>query len=101
MTLSRPRLVLLPGEAPIDASLIEPLQEAFEIIQLDDPGQLQQVLGYEAGPQAASVILQHIGEGVAVVAADGSIAWRNNRLDEYDEDVRRQFADGTRRSSRT
>ncbi|MEE8460027.1 MAG: response regulator [Phycisphaerales bacterium] len=93
MTLSRPRLVLLPGEAPIDASLIEPLREAFEIIQLEDAGQLQQFLADASGAEAASVVLQHIGEGVAVVDAQGKVTWQNNRLNEYDQEVRRQFAE--------
>ena len=93
MTLSRPRLVLLPGDAPVDESLIEPLREAFEIIQLDDDAQLQQFLGDAAGAEAASIVLQHIGEGVAVVDAQGEVTWQNNRLNEYDQDVRRQFAE--------
>ncbi len=93
MTLSRPRLVLLPGEAPVDASLIEPLREAFEIIQLEDTAQLQQFLGDAAGAETASVVLQQIGEGVAVVDAQGEVTWQNNRLNEYDQDVREQFAE--------
>lgn len=94
MTLSRPRLVLLPGDAPIDTSLLETLKDSFEIIRVEDAGQLQQVLGDAAtGAEAASAVLQHIGEGVAVVDADGVITWQNNRLDDYEQDVRHQFAD--------
>ncbi len=61
MTLSRPRLVLIPGDAPIEASLIEPLEEAFEIIRLDDPGQLERVLA-ELSPQERK-ILSRIADG--------------------------------------
>ena len=67
MTLSRPRLVLMPGDAPIEASLLERLEEAFEIIRLDDPGQLERVLA-ELSPRApadiAALALQHIGISV-------------------------------------
>ena len=93
MTLSRPRLILLPGEAPVDASLIEQLREAFEIIEIDDAGQLHQFFGDPAGAEAASVVLEHIGEGVAVVDATGAVTWQNNRLNEYEQDVREQFAE--------
>ena len=86
----------MPGDAPIDASLIEPLEEAFEIIRLDDPAQLERILA-ELSPRApadtAALALQHIGEGAAVVDAAGTVSWCNDRLSEYDQEVRRKFAE--------
>ncbi len=111
MTLSRPRLILMSGDVPLDASQIESLQGAFEIIRLEDAATLEQVLRDEPGalvvadhdrlrelvgqgpPSAASLVLQHIGEGVAAVNASGTVVWQNDRLGEYDGQVRQQFAD--------
>ena len=111
MTLSRPRLFLMPGDVSLDASLIESLEATFEIIRLQDTAALQQVLRDEPGalvvaghdrlrelasqgpPGAAALVLQHIGEGVAAVDAAGTVVWQNDRLGEYDSEVRQQFAE--------
>ena len=86
----------MPGDAPIEASLLGPLRETCEIIRLDDPGQLERVLA-ELSPHApadtAALALQHIGEGAAVVDSAGTVSWCNDRLGEYDEEVRRKFAE--------
>ena len=109
MTLSRPRLVLLPGESPLDASLVESLRSMFDVIEMPDAAAAQRIASEEPGtlvlgpgdqfrvehprsPQAAVSILQYIGEGVGLVDASGSIAWMNSRLQEYEEPVRQHFA---------
>ncbi|MCZ6851016.1 MAG: response regulator [Planctomycetota bacterium] len=109
MTLSRPRLVLLPGESPMDASLVESLRSMFDVIELPNAAAAQRIASEEPGtlvlapgdqlhvgqprsPQAAVSILQYIGEGVGLVDASGSIAWMNSRLQEYEEPVRQHFA---------
>ena len=48
MTLSRPRLVLLPGESPLDATLIDWLKTAFDVVQIDDPAALEQMAEEDA-----------------------------------------------------
>ena len=40
MTLSRPRLFLMPGRVPLGTSLIESLEETFEIVRLQDAATL-------------------------------------------------------------
>ncbi len=44
MTLSRPRLVLLPGDSPLEASLIESLRAAFEVIETDDAASAERLV---------------------------------------------------------
>ncbi len=111
MTLTRPRLLLLPGEAPLDASLVESLRGAFDVVLVPDaataarlsredptalvmaPSLILPKLVSRVAPDATSAILQHLGEGVGVVDASGSYTWTNDRLREYPEQVRRRFAE--------
>ncbi len=113
MTLTRPRLLLLPGDPPLDPGRLEWLKEEFEVIEVDEaalpealedltrePGPLLvctpdmvRLLRQAFPPQAASAVLQYIGEGVGVVDAAGTITWKNARLAESDDDIRRHFAE--------
>ncbi|MHC4765292.1 MAG: response regulator [Planctomycetota bacterium] len=111
MTLSRPRLVLLPGETPLEASLLDWLRTAFDVVQIDDPAALNELAGDDSAalvvcaprmlqglrqalpPESAVNVLQHIGEGVGVVDAAGVVTWANARLRDYDEPTRQQFAE--------
>jgi hypothetical protein len=116
MTPSRPQLVLLPGESPLDESLIDWLKTTFDVVQIDDETALDGLaakdsealvvctprllrgLPHTLPPQSAMNVLQHIGEGVAVVNGDGTVTWSNARLKEYADDTREHFADRCRRA---
>jgi CheY-like chemotaxis protein len=111
MTLSRPRLVLLPGETPLEASLLDWLRTAYDVIEIDDPAVLSQLADDDSAalvvcaprllrglrqalpPESAVNVLQHIGEGVGMVDANGVVIWANTRLRDYDEPTRQQFAE--------
>ncbi len=111
MTLSRPRLVLLPGDSPVEPSLIDWLKTQFEIVEVEDTADLARAAAESPGSlivcspdgldrlrqglpgEGASTVLQHIGEGVGVVDAAGAITWQNTRLAEYSENIRQRFAE--------
>jgi CheY-like chemotaxis protein len=111
MTLTRPRLVLLPGEAPEGEGLVESLRGDFEVVRVpdvsalkrlidEDPealllctAQLLRQLSQSAWPETAANLLQRLGEGVGLVEAGGALAWQNARLSAYDQQVRTRFAE--------
>src|SRR5262245_16981102 len=49
MTLTRPRLVLLPGDVPADAGLIESLQGDYEVVRIPDAGALKRMIEQDPG----------------------------------------------------
>jgi CheY-like chemotaxis protein len=111
MTLSRPRLVLLPGDSRLESGLLDSLKTVFDVVQTDDISAIEALarddppplvvctpqmlhdLGRALPPESAIAVLQHIGEGVAVVDASGSVVWANARLEEYADETRRRFAE--------
>ncbi len=111
MTLTRPRLVLLPGEAPEGAGLVESLRGEFEVVRVPDAGALKRLIDQDPGamilctaqllrqmaqspwPETAASLLQRLGEGVGLVDAAGSLTWQNVRLAAYELQVRQRFAD--------
>jgi len=90
---------------------VESLRSAFDVVEVesladaearaaDDPEAL--ILHPPAGhgkpslpgglaPEAVPSILEHIGEAVGVIDADGQVAWANARLRACDEDTRERF----------
>jgi CheY-like chemotaxis protein len=111
MMLTRPRLLLLPGERPLDPNLIEALRAAFEVSEVESGAAADRLAGEDPTtlvllptemiqeyvgrmpPESAAPILQHIGEGVGVVDAEGTITWASARLGDYSEQVRARFAE--------
>ena len=111
MTPPRPRLLLLPGESQPEASLLDRLKTAFDVVQIDDVAGLDELAADDSAAlvvctprllqslrqgmpaESAVNVLQHIGEGVGMVDTDGSVTWANARLDAYDDDTRQHFAE--------
>ncbi|MHC5022986.1 MAG: response regulator [Planctomycetota bacterium] len=107
MTSARPRLVVLKGTLTSDERRIDALTSAFEVVEVENLAAALTALA-ESGPDglllpsgeggmgaaiATSSVLQHIGEGVGVVASDGRVLWSNDRLSGTDEQTRRHFLD--------
>ena len=111
MMLTRPRLLLLPGDQPLDPSLIESLKTAFDVSELDSGAVAERLAGEDPTTlvllptekimatlgrlplEAAAPVLQYVGEGVGVVDADARVTWANARLNGYPEAVRTRFAE--------
>ena len=112
MTLTRPRLVLLKGGSPPGQDQLNNLQASFDVVEVEDLEAAMRLLREERaesyllcrGGEALSgslltstvdavTILKSIGEGVAVVDADGQITWSNPRFDRYNRQVRERFAE--------
>jgi CheY-like chemotaxis protein/GAF domain-containing protein len=109
MTSTRPRLVVLKGALPMDAGLLQALKAAFEVIEVHSPAAAKKMLDGSVGglvicapgeylnvegeplPTAAGTILERIGEGLAVVDAQGSVLWSDARFKMADEQVRSEF----------
>jgi CheY-like chemotaxis protein len=101
----------LPGESQPEASLLDWLKTTFDVVQIDDVTGLEELAaddsaalvvctprllqGLQAAMPAESAVkvLQHIGEGVGMVDTDGSVTWANARLEAYDDETRRHFAE--------
>ena len=116
MTVSRPRLVLVPGEAPLDPHLMESLRSIFEIVEAKDQAAAQQLVRDEAGAMllcsadalsalversaedASTAAVHEIGDGMGIVDADGNLKWTNVKLRQFSQQVRRQFVDMCRES---
>ena len=116
MTVSRPRLVLVPGEAPLDPHLMESLRSIFEIVEAKDQAAAQQLVRDEAGAMllcsadalaalaeqsaqdASTAAVHEIGDGMGIVDADGNLKWTNAKLRQFSQQVRRQFIDMCRES---
>jgi CheY-like chemotaxis protein/PAS domain-containing protein len=110
--LTRPRLVLLRGGSPPGPDQLNNLQSAFDVVEVENLEAAIRLLREETaesyllcrGGEAlsrclttstldATAILQSIGEGVAVVDAQGRITWCNPRFDRYGRQVRERFAE--------
>jgi CheY-like chemotaxis protein/GAF domain-containing protein len=75
-------------------------EDAARRLAVEQPGSLLLLPGDdhydEQAPldlSAATLLLETIGEGVGVVDRDGSLAWANERLREYDAAVRTRFTE--------
>ncbi|MHC4429238.1 MAG: response regulator [Planctomycetota bacterium] len=95
----------------MDPNLIEALRAAFEVSEVESGAAADRLAGEDPTtlvllptemiqeyvgrmpPESAAPILQHIGEGVGVVDAEGTITWASARLGDYSEQVRARFAE--------
>jgi two-component system, sensor histidine kinase SagS len=103
----RPKIWIVGGEDLPVAELKERLGDAFEIevappapladtagpqdaqILLVTPGDLRKLA---AAPQAASALLEAMGQGACVMRPGGDLLWSNTRYLRYDERTRQQIA---------
>ena len=111
MTKSRPRLILLPGDSPIDPHLLESLRSVFKIVIAKDHAQASQIakkdpkaLILSSSAQLRSLIgsinaedahasTQDLGDGMGVVSHDGELKWTNSRLKQFSQQVRQKFSE--------
>ena len=116
MTGSRPRLLLVSGEAPLDPNLMESLRTVFDIVQVPDRRAAQRIAREEAGvlvlcsadalsaltqqpaADASRDATQEIGDGMGIVTADGDLKWTNTKLRQFSQQVRQQFVEMCRES---
>jgi CheY-like chemotaxis protein len=109
MTSIRPRLVILKGAVPLNASQIQALKSVFELIEVHSPSAARKMLDGSVGgmviaapaeyiniddeplPTAASTILERIGEGIGVVDSSGSLLWTDARFKMHEEQTRSEF----------
>ncbi|MCH8824582.1 MAG: response regulator [Planctomycetes bacterium] len=111
MTKSRPRLILLPGDSPIDPHLLESLRSVFKIaiakdhahanqlakkdpkaLVLSSSSQLRSIIG-SADAEDAHASTQDLGDGMGVVSQDGELKWTNSRLKQFSQQVRHKFSE--------
>lgn len=101
MPRTRPRLILLPGACTVDDRLLASLREDFEVVEAENAGSLPEMIDREdrplvllsredltalsgsALPDLSAVVLEHVGEGAAVIQTDGALVWRNARFAGY------------------
>jgi CheY-like chemotaxis protein len=101
----------LPGESQPEASLLDRLKTTFDVVQIDDLAGLGELVADDSSAllvcsprlledlraamptESAVNVLQHIGEGVGMVDADGTVTWANAQLQGYDDQTRQQFAE--------
>ena len=114
MTSTRPRLVLLKGAPSPDADQLQSLQEAFDIVEVNDPAEARRLLQSGEGaviclpeqlaeatgsgpddlpPRSALMVLQQFGEGIGVVNAAGELTWASRRLKTQPPAVRTRFVE--------
>jgi hypothetical protein len=98
----------LPGESQPEASLLDRLKTTFDVVRIDDVAGLGELVADDSSAllvcsprlledlraamptEPAVNVLQHIGEGVGMVDADGTVTWANAQLQGYDDQTRQQ-----------
>ena len=104
------KILVLHGHKTHQPSLLEPLRQHFEIVTVPNIEQALQRLQHEefdavfsetadflpleraSVSQQATAILNTIGEGVCIVAADGTILWANQLMQAFDEPVKQSVS---------
>jgi CheY-like chemotaxis protein len=109
MTSNRPRLFITAGTLPEGRHHFDALEPFYELIEVASVAEARRAavdgrdLVLLPGPDAAwpaemptdsvAAVLERIGEGVAVVDAEGHMRCANTRLRECDEETRRRFTE--------
>ena len=104
------RILIIPGAAPNNAHLLETLRQNCDVITAES---LDHALGlmrdenfdavlsatsdllpleHDSVTQQAVAILNTIGEGVCIVAPDGSILWANSKMAAFTDSLRQSIA---------
>ncbi len=109
LTSTRPRLVILKGAVPHEASQVQVLKSAFDVVEVHSAAAAKKMLDGSVGgvvvcapcecinvdgeplPDAATTILARVGDGVGVVDSTGAILWTDARFKVHDEHVRAEF----------
>ena len=120
MSSDRPRLFIPAPALLAERQLVDSLRSVFEVIEVESeaeardrtakagstwllmPSATDADRGGNSGvpPDELAATLEHIGEGVGVIDADGTLGWANSRLREYDPEIMKRFIETCRHAMR-